>query len=237
MTDKKIVFGNLKMNFLYKDFCNYLSQLTEKYENETPETFFGIAIPYIYLQQTAQKMDQKFHIIAQDIHHCDVGAYTSSISGSQLASINIKWSLIGHSECRNLNQNHETISKKIASAFNNYLGVIYCCGKDPIQEIKTELKNIDQEHLDKLIIAFEPVASIGTGQALDDNLANEKLGEIKETLKEMWGEKGEKIKLLYGGSVNLENYKNYLEQPNIDGVLVGGVSLKVDQLWQMAMLK
>ncbi|AEG73823.1 triosephosphate isomerase [Mycoplasma haemofelis str. Langford 1] len=234
----KIVFGNLKMNFLYKDFQDYIENLRMKFLGETPKVHLGLAIPYIYLKSASESIGSKIKVLAQDLHPVDFGAFTSSVSAAQLASLNVPATLIGHSECRQLSQNSFVISNKIKSALRNGLEIIYCCGEDPEKEISEELFFMTEEEISKVIIAYEPISSIGTGQAMDPSGADSTLLKIRDLIADKYGRKvADSMKLLYGGSVNLSNYKGYLEKKNIDGVLVGGASLKVDDLWKMATLE
>lgn len=233
----KIIFGNLKMNFLYKDFQRYIDDLRMKMEKENPQTLMGLAIPYIYLKESAEKIGTTVKIIAQDLHPSDFGAFTSSVSAAQLASLEIPATLIGHSECRALSQNSLVITNKVIAALNYGMEVIYCCGKDPVEEIQDELKTLKKGDWKKMIIAYEPLSAIGSGSAMNPSDANAVIGTLKNTVRDKFGEEAlAGARFLYGGSVNLKNYKEFLAQSNIDGVLVGGASLNVDDFWKMVTL-
>lgn len=234
----KIIFGNLKMNFLFRDFQDYLEAISAKLVNETPKVDLGLAIPYIYLKSAADSLGSKIKVLAQDLHPADSGAYTSSISGAQIRSLGVPATLIGHSECRAMSQRAFIITSKVKSAMSHDLEVIYCCGEDPAKEISEELFFLDKEGIQKIIIAYEPISSIGTGKPLDADSADRELASIRALISEKYGaDTGAKMRLLYGGSVNLNNYKDYLAKGNVDGVLVGGASLKVEDLWKMATLQ
>lgn len=136
----KIIFGNLKMNFLYSDFQHYLDQMKILMEHKPPKVIMGLAVPYIYLKEAADKIGSSVKILAQDLHPADHGAFTSQISASQVASLHVPATLIGHSECRALSQSSIVISNKIRSALDSGLEIVYCCGKSPIDEVSDELK-------------------------------------------------------------------------------------------------
>lgn len=234
----KIIFGNLKMNFLYKDFQSYIEKMRILMEKDAPRTIVGIAVPYIYLKEAAQKIGADVKVLAQDLHPADKGAFTSQISAAQVASIEVPATLIGHSECRALSQNSIVITNKVRSALDQGLEVIYCCGKDPVSEVSEELKSLTDEDWKKVIIAYEPISAIGSGSAMDAPTAANVLKQIKDYISSVWDSKvASTVRFLYGGSVNSQNYKTYLEEASIDGVLVGGASLKVEEFWNMVTLK
>lgn len=234
----KIVFGNLKMNFLYRDFQNYLEEIRILMEKETPKVALGIAVPYIYLREAAAKVGTSIKIMAQDLHASDFGAFTSHISAPQIASLEVPATIIGHSECRAGSQNSLVITNKVKAALSHGLEVIYCCGADPVAEISEELKSLTEEEWKKVIIAYEPISAIGTGQAMGASSAAEVINKIRKVIGDTWGKEiSDNVKVLYGGSVKVDNYKEYLNFDSIDGVLVGGASLKVDEFWKMATLQ
>lgn len=226
------------MNFLFRDFQDYLETISAKLVNGAPKVDLGLAIPYIYLKSAADSLGSKIKVLAQDLHPADSGAYTSSISGAQIRSLGVPATLIGHSECRAMSQRSFIITSKVKSAMNHGLEVIYCCGEDPAKEIPEELFFLDNEGIKKIIIAYEPIASIGTGKPMDAESADRELAKIRDLVAEKYGrDTATNMRLLYGGSVNLNNYKDYLAKSNIDGVLVGGASLNVEDLWKMATLQ
>ncbi|GCE63167.1 triosephosphate isomerase [Candidatus Mycoplasma haematohominis] len=226
------------MNFLYRDFQNYIEEMRILMAKEPPKTLVGIAVPYIYLKEAAQKVGADIKVLAQDLHPADKGAFTSQISAAQIASIEVPATLIGHSECRALSQNAIVITNKVRSALDQGLEVIYCCGKDPVNEVTEELKSLSEEDWKKVIIAYEPISAIGSGSAMDASTAAGILRQIKDAISMKWGaQTASTVRFLYGGSVNAKNYKTYLDEANIDGVLVGGASLKIEEFWDMATLK
>ncbi|PYC99621.1 triosephosphate isomerase [Microbacterium esteraromaticum] len=229
MTRKRII-GNLKMNLLRHELNFYFLELKKKFQNETPEHQLGFAVPYIYLEKVAEETQSEIQLLAQDVHHLEKGAYTSSISASQLNSINVRSTLIGHSECRALGQTEDIVSKKVRIALLNGFNVVYCCGKDPLREIKNELFFINSSNLERVAIAFEPLSAIGSGSAMPPELVAKQLEEIRSLAIDMWGEAGRKVPLLYGGSVSPENYKSFLSLPVCDGILVGSASLNIDNM-------
>ncbi|CCE66556.1 triose-phosphate isomerase [Candidatus Mycoplasma haematominutum] len=232
---KKLIIGNLKMNLLRHEFDFYCLELRKKLQRESPAHRLGLAIPYIYLERVNQELGSELQIFSQDVHHVEKGAYTSSISATQLSSINVYSTLIGHSECRLLGQSEEIITKKVRTALLNGFNIVYCCGKEPLKEIKNELFFLNAQHLEKIIIAFEPITAIGSGIPMAAEVAAQQLSEIRKLIIDMWGEPANRVRLLYGGSVNKSNYKDYLKEGNIDGILVGSAALNIHDLWDMAM--
>ncbi|AFO51617.1 triosephosphate isomerase [Candidatus Mycoplasma haematolamae str. Purdue] len=231
----KLIIGNLKMNLLRHELTFYCSELRKNIQNETPVNKLGLAIPYIYLEKVAEELGSQLQILSQDVHHIEKGAFTSGVSATQLNSIKIYSTLIGHSECRQLGQGEDVISQKVRTAILNGFHVVYCCGADPLREIKNELFFLTPKNAEKVSIAFEPLSAIGSGQPMPPDVAAEQLNKIRDLTIDMWGEAGRKVKLLYGGSVNLSNYKEYLNQGSIDGILVGSAALNVQTMWEMTM--
>ncbi|KMZ96223.1 triosephosphate isomerase [Plasmodium vivax North Korean] len=181
----KLIIGNLKMNMVRHEMNHYCLELRKKLQDENPIHKLGIAVPYVFLESTASSIGGEFQIFAQDVHHIEKGAYTSSISASQLSSIRILSTLIGHSECRMQGQTEEIVSKKIRIALVNGFNVVYCCGKNPIREIKNELFFLNSKSVENVSIAFEPISAIGSGIPMPPELAEKQLREIRELAIDM----------------------------------------------------
>ena len=159
-----------------------------------------------------------------------------------LKEINIDWSLIGHSERRAYNgETNETCNKKILHLLENKMVPVYCVG-ETLQEFENGdtkkvvgsqvvegLANVSSSYIESVVIAYEPVWSIGTGKNASKEIAQDVCKFIRDEVSKLFGEeKAQKVRILYGGSVKPENVKEYLSAEDIDGALVGGASLKID---------
>ncbi|MFH1841473.1 MAG: triose-phosphate isomerase [Candidatus Nealsonbacteria bacterium] len=172
--------------------------------------------PFVFLSSLKSK---GIKLGAQNCFWEERGAYTGEISVSMLKDAGCQYVIVGHSERRKYQlENDLEINKKIKAVLNQGLTAILCVEKE--SQIKDDLKGISD--FSRLIVAFEPVSAIGTGKAYDVESARKTNLLIRERLKE-------KIPVLYGGSVNLNNAKDYIDKAGYDGLLIGGVSLKPDE--------
>lgn len=230
---KKIVAGNWKMNLnrelattLVKQVCANTSSLADNVD-------IIFCPPFVYLEAVRASIANNFHIGAQDIYCEKNGAFTGEISASQLLDFGCRFVIVGHSERRYvIGETDEIIGKKLKCAIENSLVPIFCIGEklDERQNGKTfqvlenqidkGLAQISNEKISELIIAYEPVWAIGTGQ----NATPEQAQEAHSFVRKKTGVK----RILYGGSVNTSNCQALSGQKDIDGFLVGGASLKSD---------
>ena len=176
---------------------------------------------------------------AQNCHYKESGAYTGEVSIPMLKEMKINWVILGHSERRAYdNETSEKCNLKIKALLANGMTPLYCVGetldefeagrtKEVVgEQVRKGLEGLSEEDGKKLVIAYEPVWSIGTGKNASTEIAQDVCGYIRELLRELFGKVAEEIRVLYGGSVKPENIKAYLSCPDIDGGLVGGASLK-----------
>ena len=199
--------------------------------------------PFIALSEIADMLEAgNIELGAQDMHWEAEGAYTGEVSPLMLKSAGCKYVIIGHSERRQFfAETNETVNKKVISALKNELIPIMCVGEnlnerekgitfDIIrQQLESGLKGISPEDVQKIIIAYEPVWAIGTGKVATAEQAQEAHKFIREWLEKKYGANiSEVIRIQYGGSVKPDNIAGLIEQEDIDGVLVGGASLKAD---------
>ena len=234
----KIIAGNWKMNMLPNEamqFINELAQTAEKTKNE-----IILCVPYtdlFYSLLTAQETQIK--IGAQNMHWEESGAYTGEISAEMLKCINVEYVLIGHSERRQyFNETDESVNLKIKAALKHDLKPIVCVGETLEQredgkteevvctQIEKAFKDVDKKDLERVIIAYEPVWAIGTGKTATAEDANNTIICIRNKIKELY--KTDDVDILYGGSIKPENAKELFEMSDIDGGLIGGASLKID---------
>jgi triosephosphate isomerase len=199
--------------------------------------------PYPILHTVARDLkNSNIGVGAQNLFWEEQGAFTGEISAKMLIDVGCKYVIIGHSERRQyFGETNETVNKKIFAALKAGLLPIVCVGEKleereagktfkVIEEhIKNGLKGLTSDQMSKVTIAYEPVWAIGTGKTATKEHAQEVHAFIRKLLAEMFGkEVSDKVRIQYGGSVKPENIKELMSQPDIDGVLVGGASLKVD---------
>lgn len=239
---RKIIAGNWKMNMLPNEAMNFINEL-EPYVKST-ECEIILCVPYtdlFYSLLTAQNTNIK--IGAQNMHWEENGAYTGEIAPNMLKCINVEYVIIGHSERRQyFAETDETVNKKIKSALKHQLNPILCVGETLKQrelgleeevikqQITGALNEIQEDQIEKIIIAYEPIWAIGTGKVATKEDANNMVKQIRTELALIYGENiANNVSILYGGSVNKENSKELFKTSDIDGALVGGASLRVDE--------
>tara|TARA_B100000941_G_scaffold61189_1_gene40335 strand:- start:385 stop:1125 length:741 start_codon:yes stop_codon:yes gene_type:complete len=235
MKRTKYTIANWKMNGL-----NNSIKLVKSIENHIKKTKHSkskiiICPPYTLLSNFT-KIEKKISFGGQDCHYLNNGAFTGSISASMLKSIGCKYVIIGHSERRQYqNELSKELKLKIKSALASNLKVIYCIG-EKFSEIKRRNKVLASQinslptnfKFKNIIIAYEPVWAIGTGKVPSLNQINDIHSKIRLLLaKKIGHNNSNKISILYGGSVNAQNASEILNLSQVDGVLVGGASLKV----------
>lgn len=180
-------------------------------------------------------------VAAQNCHYEDHGAFTGEISIPMLLELGVKMVIIGHSERRTyFGETNEACNLKIKALLANYMSALYCCGetleqfengktKEVIKEqIEKGLEGLDASKIKDVIVAYEPIWSIGTGKNASKEIAQDICSYIRSLLNAMYGKVSEEMRILYGGSVKPENIHDYLKEEDVDGALVGGASLKVD---------
>ena len=215
-------------------------KLVKSIENHIKKTKHSkskiIICPPFTLLSNFTKIEKKISFGGQDCHYLNNGAFTGSISASMLKSIGCKYVIIGHSERRQYqNELSKELKLKIKSALASNLKVIYCIG-EKFSEIKRRNKVLASQinslptnfKFKSIIIAYEPVWAIGTGKVPSLNQINNIHSKIRLLLaKKIGHNNSNKISILYGGSVNAQNASEILNLSQVDGVLVGGASLKV----------
>ena len=179
---------------------------------------------------------------AENMYFEEKGAYTGEISPNMLTDAGVKYVIIGHSERREyFAETDETVNKKVLKAFEHDITPIICCGETLTQrkqgiyvdwirmQIKIAFQNVTADQAKKAVIAYEPIWAIGTGKVATTAQAQEVCGFIRTVFEELYDkETADQIRILYGGSVNASNAAELFAQPDIDGGLVGGASLKPD---------
>lgn len=238
----KLLFGNWKMNSLKAECSAFLAESKNLLAlSNSKHVEIGLAPSYLYLDQAIAE-GNGITVYAQDVSDEEKGAYTGQVSVSMLLDHSVCGSLVGHSERRAYcNETDLKCNLKIKKLLKAGLGCIYCVGetlaeydkglaKDVIKaQIEVGLMNLKGLDLSKLVIAYEPVWSIGTGKNASEEIAQDICSYIRSLIKDMYGEEvASSMRILYGGSVKPENIHSYLKQDDVDGALVGGASLKAD---------
>lgn len=239
---KKLLLGNWKMNKLAseaKEFAIASSPLVNKALKNNIN--LGVAPTYLSLAQVKQHAHPNMIVAAQNVHFQTSGAFTGEISIPMLKEFAITWALVGHSERRTYdNETNEKCNAKVKALLAEKMVPVYCVGETLAEfeagqtkvivgtQVRDGLKDLTAEQVKELVVAYEPVWSIGTGKNASTEIAEDVCKFIRDVLKDMFGPIAEEIRILYGGSVKPENIKAYLSCPNVDGALVGGASLKID---------
>ncbi|KAH7067683.1 Triosephosphate isomerase [Paraphoma chrysanthemicola] len=230
------VGGNFKMNGTIKSIKDILDNLNKA--KLDPNTEVVVAPPALYLLLAREHLREGLEVAAQNIFDKPSGAFTGEISADQLKDSGITWTILGHSERRViLKEDDEFVAAKTKAALDCGLGVILCCGESleqreankTIEVVTKQLKAVADKVKDwsKIVVAYEPIWAIGTGKVATTEQAQEVHKAIREWLaKEVSSEAAEKTRILYGGSVTEKNSSELAKQPDIDGFLVGGASLK-----------
>jgi len=236
---KKIIAANWKMN-LMRDEAISLFNGVKKGLSAHKETEIVVFPPSIYISDLISN-HPLIEVGAQNFYFEEKGAFTGEISPFQLKNIGCNYVLIGHSERRELfDESNELLSKKMRSALDANLKIIYCCGEtlqereegshlEKIQSQLEILKSLTNDELNAISIAYEPIWAIGTGLTATLGQAAEMHAFIRRILIDSSSkELASEISILYGGSCNENNANELFNCPNIDGGLIGGASLKVD---------
>ncbi len=233
-----------KLSSEAKEFVLATSQLVDLASKNNID--IGVAPTYLSLATTKEYAPNGLIVAAQNVHFEDHGAFTGEVSIPMLKEFDIDWCLIGHSERRTYdNETSDKCNKKIKALIVNNMTPVYCVGetlaefesgitKDVIKsQIEVGLKELSKDDATHLVIAYEPVWSIGTGKNASKEIAQDICKFIRDLLKALFGEVSDEIRILYGGSVKPINVKEYLTCPDVDGALVGGASLKVDSFKEL----
>lgn len=235
---KKIIIGNWKMNLNMQEASLYLNKLS-KLIKPRRDVEVVLAPSVLSLQSLSLQVNlRQFKLAAQNFFWRDQGAYTGEVSASQLRGI-VQYGVVGHSERRHIfGENDKDIRNKVAAAVRNNIKPILCIGETAWERSSGEtndviadqlvggLANITSEELDQVIIAYEPVWAVNTGQNAMPVDVKDAVLAIRSQIKQLYGPKAaQSINVLYGGSVTAESAADYLSLPGIDGLFIGAASL------------
>ena len=241
MARKKIIAGNWKMNMTPSEAVALVNELKPLVVNDEVDVVFCVpAIDIIPAMEAAKGTN--IQIGAENMYFEEKGAYTGEISPNMLNDAGVKYVIIGHSETREyFAETNETVNKKVLKAFEHGITPIICCGESLTQreqgitidwirqQIKIAFLNVTADQAKTAVIAYEPIWAIGTGKVATTEQAEEVCAAIRACIGEIYDEAtAQAIRIQYGGSVSAASAPELFAQPDIDGGLVGGASLKPD---------
>ncbi len=241
---KKVIVGNWKMNHTREDALAFVEGMKDEVKiAKSHDILIGIAPTFMSLDVVGKKKPAGLILSAQNVNEHDSGAYTGEVSVEMLKEVKgLTHIIIGHSERRQYYaETNERCNAKMIAMEKAGLTPIYCVGetlqqfeaKETKKVVKEQivkgLMNLSKDFVSKMIIAYEPVWSIGTGKNASKEIAQDICSFIRKEVAKLYGKRvANKVTIQYGGSVKPGNVKEYLTQPDIDGALVGGASLKAE---------
>ncbi|MBK9734061.1 MAG: triose-phosphate isomerase [Saprospiraceae bacterium] len=247
MNRRQIVAGNWKMNTTIAEGFTLAGQITDAHRSKEVLTILAVPFTHIFALQKKISARSKVLLAAQTCHHKNSGAYTGEISPSMLASMKVPYVVLGHSERREYNhENNNLLALKLRAALDAGLKVIFCCGEGldirkagtHVHHVKVQLVEslfqLEAREMKNIVIAYEPIWAIGTGESASPAQAQEMHAAIRLMLQKKYGKRvAEATSILYGGSVKGNNAKELFNQPDVDGGLVGGASLNGEEFVQI----
>ena len=238
MSRKKIVAGNWKMNNALNETNSLIKDLLKESNNANCQVM--IAPSFISLQSSIVMLsDSNIEVVSQTMHHENNGAYTGEISAKMLSSIGIKTTILGHSERREyFKETHDMLKLKVNKALENSINIIFCFGEE-LKDRKSEnhfsvisnqisesLFHLKESDWANIILAYEPVWAIGTGETASSDQVQEMHNFIRNFVSKKYNnELAESVSILYGGSVKPGNAHEIFSMQDVDGGLIGGASL------------
>jgi triosephosphate isomerase len=238
----KIVAGNWKMNKNNEETEDLLNQLIDKLPSDK-EVQIIVAPTFVNLASVVDHLEfTNIGVAAQNMSQFESGAYTGEISADMLKSIGVNTVILGHSECRAIfKETDSEIAEKVTTALKHDMTVIFCFGEELQDRKNNQHFNIVENQLrdglfhlenadwSEIILAYEPVWAIGTGETASPDQAQEMHAFIRETVRHTYGsEIAENVSILYGGSVKPDNAQEIFSKEDVDGGLIGGAALKAD---------
>ncbi|GEO03299.1 triosephosphate isomerase [Adhaeribacter aerolatus] len=240
---KKIVAGNWKMNKTFDEAQALVSEVVNMVQDEVNnQAEVVLCPPFPFLSSVGKALggNSKIHLGAQNCHQKESGAYTGEVSAAMLKSVGVEYVILGHSERRQyFNEDNQLLEAKVKAALQAGLIPIFCIGESLEQReqdltfevIETQLKeglfHVTNEEFARVVIAYEPIWAIGTGKTATSQQAQEVHAFIREQIARHYdAAAAANTTILYGGSANPGNARELFSQPDIDGGLIGGASLK-----------
>ncbi|MBU2061384.1 triose-phosphate isomerase [Flavobacterium frigidarium] len=239
---KKIVAGNWKMHKNSEQTEDLLNDLIAKIPTDS-ETQIIVAPTFVNLASAVDHLEFiNIDVAAQNMHQAESGAFTGEISADMLKSIGVNTVILGHSERRAIfNETDALIASKVDTALTHEMTVIFCFGEElkdrqekqhfnvVENQLKDGLYHINEAAWKNIVLAYEPVWAIGTGETASPEQAQEMHEFIRENIRKNFGATiADEVSILYGGSVKPENANEIFSKPDVDGGLIGGAALKAD---------
>lgn len=245
---KKFVAGNWKMNKTVAGSITLASELARKIGSQEPPCLVAIAPTFIALDSVREIVKKApIKLAAQNCHYEDDGAYTGEISASMLKAVGCDYVILGHSERRQyFGETDAIVNRKVKKVLSEGMNVILCVGETLSEreagvtetvveaQVRGALNGVSESEMKSVVIAYEPVWAIGTGKTATPDQAEAVHRFIRNLIASLYSNAtAERLIIQYGGSVKGSNAKELFAMPNIDGALVGGASLKVDEFYQI----
>ena len=239
---KQIVAGNWKMNKDYVDSELLVSKLLEQYNHSQTEVI--IAPPFTSLLCSSNLLKgSQINVAAQNMHFAENGAYTGEISAGMLKSIGVQTVILGHSERRAyFNETNTLLAKKVDTALQHSMRIIFCFGEELADrrsgneevivegQIKNALFHLPASAWENIVLAYEPVWAIGTGETASPEQAQDMHAFVRKTIENKYSsDLSAEVTIIYGGSVKSTNAKEIFSKADVDGGLIGGAALDVTQ--------
>jgi triosephosphate isomerase (TIM) len=239
---QKIVAGNWKMNKNAEQTEDLINELIDKLPTDITAKVI-IAPTFVNLASAVDHTEfTNIHVAAQNMHQAEAGAFTGEISAEMLKSIGVEIVIIGHSERRAyFHESDALLAIKVDTALKHNMTVIFCFGEElkdrstnshfniVESQLRDGLFHVANKDWENIVLAYEPVWAIGTGETASPEQAQEMHEFIRETVRKQYGSTiAEDVSILYGGSVKPDNAKEIFSKPDVDGGLIGGAALKAD---------
>lgn len=235
---KNIVAGNWKMNNELVQTETLISDLKKQTKTSNAEVMIAPTFTNLWHAFEATR-DHDIEVIAQNMHFADSGAYTGEVSAAMLKSIGVQTVILGHSERRAyFSETDDLLAKKVDAALKNDMRVVFCFGEELSDrksnkhervvesQIKNALFHLSASAFKQIVLAYEPVWAIGTGETASPEQAQDMHAFIRKTLADNYGnDLASSVSILYGGSVKPNNANEIFSKPDVDGGLIGGASL------------
>jgi len=236
-----LVAGNWKMNKTLEESEALLTELAAKRPNTEAEII--VAPPFLNLPAAVRQLQNSvIGVAAQNMHQADSGAYTGEVSADMLQSIGVNTVILGHSERRSyFGETDELLKEKVDQALQKGMQVIFCFGEELNErqngthfevverQLRSALFHLSADRWSQIVLAYEPVWAIGTGETASPEQAQEMHAFIRQLVAQgVNGSVAAAVRILYGGSVKPGNANEIFSQPDVDGGLIGGASLKAD---------
>ena len=244
---KKLLAGNWKMHLVPAEARALIAGLRAEIDRDAAtlakDREVMVAPPSVLIPAVAQALAGSSILLgAQNMHYEDKGAFTGEVSAPMLKAYGVTHVILGHSERRHIFlESDELINKKVLAALKHRMVPILCVGETQeehdggnalavvLRQLERGLEGVGEDHVPRVVVAYEPVWAIGTGRTATPEQAESIHGALRGVLLERYGrERASAVRIIYGGSVNAENVDSLTSKPDIDGALVGGASLKAD---------